>query len=83
MSAPEADILDQAANLTQTLTTAYVSNVQDAAKPEQKRNDDGTWPRPDCDCGEAIPAGRLALGKIRCVECQRDHEREQGARFRA
>lgn len=83
MSAPDADILDQAANLTQTLTTAYVSNVQEAARPEQKRNDDGTWPRPNCECGEAIPEGRLAMGKIRCIECQKDHERACAARSRA
>lgn len=24
----------------------------------------------EADCGEEIPAGRLALGKIRCTECQ-------------
>lgn len=29
------------------------------------------WEAPDCyDCGLVIPAGRLALGKWVCVECQ-------------
>lgn len=29
------------------------------------------WEPPECyDCGLEIPAGRLALGKYVCVECQ-------------
>lgn len=90
MSAPEADILDQASQLTQTLTDAYVSNVQDAAMPEQKRNADGTWPITECvgpgpgdECGEPIPEGRLALGKIRCISCQGMREQILKARARS
>jgi hypothetical protein len=30
------------------------------------------------DCGEEIPAGRLALGKVRCIECQRMKESKHG-----
>jgi RNA polymerase-binding transcription factor DksA len=89
MSAQEnADVLDQATELTQTLTNAYISNVQDAAKPEQQRMDDGRWPITECvgpgrgdECGEPIPEARLALGKIRCLACQQD--REAAARARA
>lgn len=78
----EADILDQASELTQLLNDAYVSNVRDSALPEQKRNADGTWPVTVCECDEPIPAGRLALGKIRCVSCQQDRERERASRVR-
>lgn len=78
----EADILDQASELTQTLTNAYVSNVQDAALPEQKQNADGSWPRVVCiDCADPL-GGRLALGRIRCVECQKDVDRIAAARGR-
>lgn len=30
------------------------------------------------DCGDEIPAGRLALGKIRCVTCQAAKEKRRG-----
>lgn len=79
----DADILDQAATLTQTLTNAYVSNVRDAARPEQQQNADGSWPKTDCECGEPIPEGRLKLGKIRCIECQKDAEHERHSRARS
>jgi RNA polymerase-binding transcription factor DksA len=43
--------------------------------PEQVMNANRTWPVTTCvDCDEAIPTGRLALGKIRCVACQTDKE---------
>lgn len=80
----DADILDQASKLTQTLTNAYISNVQDAALPEQKQNGDGSWPHAQCvDCDIDIPQGRLRLGKIRCIECQKDLENERHARSRS
>lgn len=66
----EADNLDRAAALTQQLADAAVDEVRRAARPEQVQKPDGTWPSPDCECGEAIPEGRLALGKIRCIHCQ-------------
>lgn len=72
----EADDLDQASELTQQLTDAYVSNARHAARPEQVQLDDGSWPYPVCtECGDEIPPARLALGKVRCVSCQRDLER--------
>jgi RNA polymerase-binding transcription factor DksA len=72
----EADDLDQASELTQQLTDAYVSNVRDAARPEQVQLPDGSWPHPDCiDCGDEILPARLALGRVRCVSCQQDLER--------
>ena len=72
----EADNLDQAAALTQHLTDSYVAQARSLSKPEQVQNPDGTWPVTECiDCEAEIPAGRLALGRIRCVHCQEDNER--------
>jgi RNA polymerase-binding transcription factor DksA len=71
----EADDLDRASELTLTLTDAYISGVRSLAAPEQRQNADGTWPTPECECGEAIPEGRLRLGKIRCISCQEDLEK--------
>jgi RNA polymerase-binding transcription factor DksA len=72
----EADVLDQASELTQQLTDAFVRNVRGAARPEQVQNADGTWPHPICvECEDDIPPARLALGKIRCIHCQEDRER--------
>jgi ribosomal protein S27E len=66
-----ADNLDRAAELTQSLADAAVIEVQRAARPEQSRNPDGSWPHPECvDCGEEQLAVRLQMGRIRCVACQ-------------
>ena len=75
--AAEADNLDRAATLTQQLADAAVDEVRRAALPEQVQRADGTWPSPDCECGEAIPEGRLVLGKIRCIHCQMVLERRK------
>jgi RNA polymerase-binding transcription factor DksA len=71
----EADDLDAASELTQQLNDAYVTNARAKARPEQVQNADGTWPKTECDCGDPIPEGRLAMGKIRCLECQKDFEK--------
>lgn len=73
----EADDLDRAQELTTLLNDAYVGNARALAKPEQVPDAAGVYPQPDCECGEAIPAGRLALGKIRCINCQRDLEKDR------
>ena len=73
----EADNLDQAQELTTLLTEAYVDSARAGAKPEQVQNADGTWPVTECECGDAIPEARIRLGKIRCVACQMDLEKER------
>lgn len=74
----EPDVLDQASNLTEQLTTGYVNHVRNRMRPEQVRNADGTWPHPNCvDCEIDIPPARLEMGRIRCVNCQEDEERAQ------
>lgn len=66
----EADDLDRAALLTQQLSDAAVEEAQRAIAPQQVQCIDGSWPNPECECGEAIPEARLKLGRIRCVDCQ-------------
>ena len=62
-----ADFLDQADETAQAFTDESVKKVQKALEPEKHPDFDGE----SClDCGESIIAGRLALGKIRCVYCQ-------------
>lgn len=73
----EPDVLDQASRLTQTLNDAYVGQARLLNAPQQKQNADGSWPITECvDCDDPIPAGRLALARIRCIHCQEDVERE-------
>jgi len=70
-----ADYLDRAADLTQKLTDAYVDNARRRGAPEQVQNPDGSWPVTECECGEPL-GGRAALGRILCLSCQSDKERE-------
>lgn len=76
----EADDLDRAAALTQQLADAAVAEARRAAAPQQVQCIDGSWPNPECECGEPIPEARLRLGRIRCVDCQDAIERS--ARWR-
>lgn len=65
------DVLDRASNLTQELTDNAIAEQRRRARPEQVQNADGSWPVTNCvDCEVEIPQARLALGKIRCVDCQ-------------
>lgn len=76
----EADDLDRAAELTQQLADAAIEEAQRAIAPQQVQCIDGSWPNPECECGESIPEARLRLGRIRCVDCQDALERS--ARWR-
>ena len=51
-------------------------------KPDQVKNEDGTWPYPDCeDCGVDIPKARLeATGSTLCVGCAEVMEFRQSRR---
>ena len=71
----EADDLDRAAELTLQLADAAVEEAQRAIAPQQVQLPDGSWPNPECECGEQIPEARLRLGRIRCVSCQEALER--------
>lgn len=66
---PCADILDAASALEHQERQNQIKRAMEATKPQTHPDFDGTH----CtalDCGVEIPAGRLALGKIRCVDCQ-------------
>jgi RNA polymerase-binding transcription factor DksA len=65
-----ADDNDRASFIEEAARDAGLDRVRQAAKPEQQQNEDGSWPVTECQCGEPIEEGRLALGKIRCIECQ-------------
>lgn len=71
----EADDLDRAAELTQQLRDAATIECQKAIAPQQVQLPDGSWPNPECECGELIPEARLRLGRIRCFDCQEALER--------
>lgn len=67
MTERHADPIDEAAALTSALTDGAVAAARAASAPEFHPDFDGV----SCvDCGNDIPAGRLALKKVRCVECQ-------------
>ena len=71
-----AEQIDQANQLAEEFTSAHVKRIQSLNRPEQIQNEDGSWPYPECiDCDEPIPSGRLALGKVRCIDCQEYKEK--------
>lgn len=77
-----ADELDRAADLTAAVTQGHVEDIRHRARPEQVQNPDGSWPHTECvECGNEIPEGRLILGKIRCVHCQRLLEAKRSGRL--
>lgn len=68
--------VDLANSLVEEFTASHVARIRGLNKPEQVKNEDGTWPHEECiDCDEPIPEGRLNLGKVRCIECQSLRER--------
>lgn len=78
MNERHADPIDEAAALTASLTEGAVEAARRASAPETHPDFDGQC----CvDCGADIPPGRLALQKVRCIECQ--SEREQRTKFSA
>ena len=69
-----ADPIDAASAVTETFNRHAEAKARAKAAPQQKQNDDGTWPVTECECGVEIVPARLALGRIRCVACQTEHE---------
>lgn len=64
---PTADENDRASNAEYTHTQDSLERVRALAKPEAHPDFDG---KHCVDCGDVIPKARLALGKVRCVNCQ-------------
>lgn len=77
------DHLDQATQTTEFLVASRQKEAAARNQPEQVRNDDGSWPHTECvDCDTDIPAGRLALGKVRCIDCQNLKEKRANGYFK-
>lgn len=66
-----ADPIDNACKTETLMRDNDVALARSRAAPEQVQDADGSWPITECkDCGDDIPAGRLALARVRCVICQ-------------
>ncbi len=62
-----ADHVDIAQEVIETCTAEAERRARGKSRPETHPDFDGCH----CvDCDEEIPARRLVLGKVRCVECQ-------------
>ena len=71
-----ADENERATLIEVQFTDAALEAAREKAKPQFHVDFDGAH----CvECGEAIPAVRLALGRVRCVACQEHLEREARA----
>lgn len=68
----KGDVADQAQDQIDAFNNQAVDRARKAAAPESHPEFDGEH----CiECEIDIPPARLALGKVRCVECQQLHEK--------
>ena len=65
MSDNSADSLDHASDVEQAFRDAAITAARAQARKPAGFDGENCY-----DCGLEIPAGRLALGKFRCVDCQ-------------
>ena len=65
MSDHSADSLDHASDVEQAFRDAAITAARAQARKPADFDGENCY-----DCGLEIPAGRLALGKFTCVECQ-------------
>lgn len=71
-----ADENERATLIEAQFTDAALEAARQNAKPQFHTDFDGAH----CvECGEAMPAVRLALGRVRCVACQEHLERKARA----
>ena len=78
MSDTPIDELDRAAELTERHNQSCVAAVVAQLKPQQTRNEVGTWSVTECvTCGNDIPPERLEMGRIRCTICQSKEEQQR------
>lgn len=63
------DIADRAGEAIEACQADAEARARGKSAPEHDPEFDGVH-CVDEDCGVEIPAARLALGKIRCVDCQ-------------
>jgi len=70
------DELDRAAVIADAHNRACIDKVRHALRPEQEPDEFGTYAVTECvECGDTIPVERLNMGKIYCVFCQEQRER--------
>lgn len=62
-----ADEIDDAQTVNELHQEVSLAEARAKTAPETHPDFDG---KHCVECGEEIPPGRLALGKVRCVECQ-------------
>lgn len=83
------DLIDQASQTESRMRENDVALARAKSAPEQvqmtgKDEDDVEylyWPVTECvDCDSEIPAGRLALAKVRCIICQGNKEKKDKQR---
>lgn len=71
------ELMDAAQEMQQKTNEMLIQEASRRAAPESDPDFDGVH----CiDGGERIPDARLALGKMRCVECQTALEKKQRTR---
>lgn len=70
------DEVDRANELAEMETANSLYLARKKAAPEREPDANGNYPDMECvDCGGEIAAGRLRLGKVRCIGCQTELER--------
>ena len=75
-SEKSADVIDAANDLAFKRNEAMVQAARQRNKPEQKQNEDGSWPITECeDCGDGLTDLRLQMARVRCVPCQTIREK--------
>lgn len=67
------DIIDDANDAADTFRDAEIRNARAGTAKEAHPGFDGKHCVEEA-CGVKIPAARLKLGKVRCVECQERRE---------
>ena len=80
-----SDLIDQASQTESRMRENDVALARAKAAPEQVQEKDKYgvlyWPVTECvDCDNEIPAGRLALAKVRCIICQGAKEKRDKQR---
>ena len=70
----ESDESDRATRIEQMFTEDAVADARRLAAPETHPDFDG---KHCVNCDAKIPAARLALAKVRCVDCQSQVEQKQ------
>lgn len=74
-----ADDSDRASVIEATFNADALRDARRKAQPETHPDFDG---KHCVDCGDEIPEARLALGRVRCIECQSEIEfRRKLSRF--